>query len=682
MSDWLSTSGGEWTNPSLWTAGIPNASGATANFALTGFSGTTIVGIHDLAVIRLGSLNVSQNLTIKGSIADTGTGNGLIIFDGGNSNANVNVTNGSAAVFEFSSADGLRLQLDSNTDFNISHVAGLVRLNAPIQGTGMLIKSGVGTIEINGANSFSGGIGITGGILIAPNNASLGSGTVTISNDSILRSSGIVDNGIATINGASGDAGSARIETATSLTLAGTLAHLSQGTLMFGSLSTAGGTIIASFSDVLDNPVSSGYFIASGTLRMGNAYSAANLFSRPGNGITETRSGVIIDTNGFSTVISNLHIDGGGILSSTGALDVTVNSVFTRSTPLIGQIYGTVGVDRFLVNASGNYDLALVGFIDWINGVDQIAINGSSNDNLLGGSTKADTIFGFDGNDVITGNGGVDALDGGNGNDRIVINGNNDGSTIDGGVGIDRLALTDGAATLGSIAGIERVELSNNATLILAGAQFSAGLDLFSSLGGNGTIQVDMAAGGGQVIARGMSVDAGSNIVFVVNGGTGNDLIKAALGATNQINAGDGNDNIVGGNLSDTLNGGNGIDKIAGNGGGDIMTGGGGADVFKFKRASDTGIGSDADIITDFGIGTDKLNFRNIDTDPSTPGVQGFAYIGTAAFSASGAAQIRYTDSGTYLRVDCDVNGDGATDMQVILLGLAGQSLTAADFVL
>jgi hypothetical protein len=63
-------------------------------------------------------------------------------------------------------------------------------------------------------------------------------------------------------------------------------------------------------------------------------------------------------------------------------------------------------------------------------------------------------------------------------------------------------------------------------------------------------------------------------------------------------------------------------------------------------------------------------------------GDQGFAFIGAAAFEATGAAQMRYMNSGADLLVQADINGDGIADMEIVLQGLAGQTLTSGDFLL
>ena len=165
--------------------------------------------------------------------------------------------------------------------------------------------------------------------------------------------------------------------------------------------------------------------------------------------------------------------------------------------------------------------------------------------------------------------------------------------------------------------------------------------------------------------------------------GTSNDadIIKSGNGV-HIINAGDGNDQIRGGTAADIINGGNGDDKIIGNSGADVITGGTGIDQFRYFLASDSGPGAGADVITDYEIGVDRFNFSLFDTNPGLAGIQGFAFVGNAAFSGGGAAQLRYTNSGANLLVQADIDGNGIADMEIILQGQAGGTLTPADFIL
>jgi serralysin len=307
------------------------------------------------------------------------------------------------------------------------------------------------------------------------------------------------------------------------------------------------------------------------------------------------------------------------------------------------------------------------------------SVSGSSFDDTLTGNQFSNQLFGMAGNDTLEGMGGVDGLFGGDGND-ILIPGDN-GSTVDGGAGFDTLSIAGQDMTFASIASIETMELAGGST-ILTGSQFANGLARDGTIMGNGTITVNMDAGV-SFSASGM-IFTGTDVAMVVNGTSGNDSIKLGLGNStgNTVNGGDGIDQIRGSQGIDTINGDAGNDKIFGIGGADVLTGGSGSDQFRYFTTADSGLGSESDRITDFTIGSDKFNFFLIDADAATAEDQAFSFIGTGAFAATGIGQIRYEDSGTDLLVQADVDGDGLVDMEIILQGLNGGTLTAGDFIL
>ncbi len=316
-----------------------------------------------------------------------------------------------------------------------------------------------------------------------------------------------------------------------------------------------------------------------------------------------------------------------------------------------------------------------------VNGVADAPIiqSGTVLDDILNGADGNDTFNALSGNDIVNGGGGIDTLNGDAGNDRLILGSAASGSFIDGGADTDTLVVTRNVTSLAGLFGIEALELNGGAGLIITGTQFAIGLARTSAISGTGSITVNMDAGI-NFLSQGFAF-AGSGVTVNVNGTSGNDVIKCGSGV-HIINAGDGNDQIRGGTSNDIINGGAGIDKIIGNLGADIITGGAGNDQFRYFRDIESGLGALADTITDYEIGVDRFNFSAFDTNPGLDGIQGFAFVGNAAFSGGGVAQLRYTNSGADLLVQADVNGDGIADMEIILQGLNGGTLTAADFIL
>lgn len=691
MSDWLLEANGTWTNSARWSGGsVPNGAGAVANFAFTGNTGNTAL-VDIPGTVTLGALNVSIAGTSSLAIIGSPAGSNLLVFNAGVGGvAQIGITNSSATGSFRIVGDDLAMHLASDTNVTVNNATGHAEFSAPISGSKTLTKSGAGTLELaptGGANTLSGAIRIQAGTLQAADDSALGTAQVNLLNNAVFRSSGTIDNAIGTEAGTAGNAGSGQIVAASgqTLTLTGTIQHLSQGVLSFGNAGNAG-TIVASASSILENATDSSFQIGGGTLRMGNSYSAQHLLAHPGTGSTTIGSGAVLDTGGFLTYASNLNLAGGTVRTSTGNLQFWVldrsNVVASHS----GTIQGTAFGDFAVFETETSFNLTGITFSNWTSGTDLISLRGNNSDNNLTGSTLIDTINGLGGSDVIQGQGGADVINGGDGDDFIFLIDENDGASVDGGTGTDSLRVFSGTVTLNSISGFEGVVVNSNSTLTLTHTQFSGGISLLSTVAGTGTINITMngAAGTTQtLLAKGMAVQSGANITFTITGGDSNDIIKCSTGAQNIVSTGNGAVNTVqGGGLGDTISGGTGIDKIAGNGGVDVLSGGGGADVFKFRSVNDAGVGAQADIILDFLAGTDRLNFGRIDADPNTAGDQAFQFMGTGAFAGNGTASIRWVDTGADLRVEVDVDGDFIADMHIMLMGAGNQTLAVTDFVL
>ena len=94
----------------------------------------------------------------------------------------------------------------------------------------------------------------------------------------------------------------------------------------------------------------------------------------------------------------------------------------------------------------------------------------------------------------------------------------------------------------------------------------------------------------------------------ILEGGQGNDRIEAGAGK-DKLHGGFGDDTLGGGVGNDTLIGGEGGDILVGGLGSDLMTGGEGSDHFVFHKLYSK-LYSKPDVITDFEVGVDKIEFR------------------------------------------------------------------------
>ena len=194
--------------------------------------------------------------------------------------------------------------------------------------------------------------------------------------------------------------------------------------------------------------------------------------------------------------------------------------------------------------------------------------------------------------------------------------------------------------TLGTLSGVSGSDISISApdnsstmTINFATGTFTAGDSMHfgvdtSRLGSN--TGADFASRGVQFTVT-FSDGSTQTVTYGASGGgaAATASVTAApepvAGAT--LDAGDGNDVLIGTGLDDTLDGGDGNDVLSGGAGDDILTGGLGADVFEWSLADRGTGGSPAvDHITDFdtasaGSGGDTLDLRDL--------LQGESHTGT-----------------------------------------------------
>jgi Ca2+-binding RTX toxin-like protein len=269
-----------------------------------------------------------------------------------------------------------------------------------------------------------------------------------------------------------------------------------------------------------------------------------------------------------------------------------------------------------------------------------------------------------DGSFFIYGGAGVDHLTGGAKNDVFLFGAWgqwNPADVVVGGSGIDQLALrgnyslTFGA---GQLAGIENIGL------------LSAHDTRFGALGSSYSYDLTMVDG-----------NVASGVQMTVDGAK---LRVAEFFRFDGSAELDGSFRVFGGLVDDTIIGSRNDDFLQGNGGIDTLTGRLGADTFRYLSASDSAPGA-ADKILDFTPGTDKIDLTRIDANSHSAGDQAFSWIGSNAFTGSGAAsagELRAFQSGASWFVEGDTDGDGNADLLIDLTLMGPTPLGAGDFVL
>ncbi len=396
-------------------------------------------------------------------------------------------------------------------------------------------------------------------------------------------------------------------------------------------------------------------------------------------GATQTRTGNT--TYGFDNSSGRAiytAVAGQAVMSYTiidnGGIDTLNYSLYTQNQRIdlnaeafsnIGGGFGNVSIARgtLIENAVGG------------NGNDVLI--GNAADNTLTGRGGFNQIYGGGGSDTINAN-GSDSAFGEDGDDTVYITGGGGGGSFEGGAGTDVLTITSNVTGLSALSGFESLVLSSN-WLTLTSTQVATWLSGSMPISGSGILFVDMDP---DVLLFGsaLNIAPGSGFLLYVRGSAGIDVVKAPFELASWIFGNEGTDQLRGSNLSDLIDGGDGNDKIMGLAGGDSLYGGAGNDQFRYLFATDSVVDA-SDMIQDFVIGEDRLDFRALDADLLAPGRQTLTLIGNAAFNINGTAQVRYADVDADLLVEVDLNGDGAADMQIWLTGLAGQSLTGTDFL-
>ena len=146
----------------------------------------------------------------------------------------------------------------------------------------------------------------------------------------------------------------------------------------------------------------------------------------------------------------------------------------------------------------------------------------------------------------------------------------------------------------------------------------------------------------------------------------------------NALNAINGNNIMVANAGNDSLKGGTGSDILVGGSGTDTLTGGSGKSVFVFNAITESTVGSNRDIITNFTHSKgDLIDLSSIDANANTAGNQPFRFIGSNAFLGQ-AGELNYVNG----IVSGDINGDKIADFQIAVTLVGTTTLVSADFIL
>jgi Ca2+-binding RTX toxin-like protein len=274
---------------------------------------------------------------------------------------------------------------------------------------------------------------------------------------------------------------------------------------------------------------------------------------------------------------------------------------------------------------------------------DHFIYAGFGNDTVTGGAAS-DNIYDQRGQDRYSLAGGDDFFNNGKGND-----------TANGGAGVDRISfftiLSDNGTLIDNLAAV-RCDLAET------------GIQDFGVFGRDRITGFEDVAGGD-----------GDDRLF----GTGAKNVFDANAGSDLLNGRGGQDLLEGGPGRDTLIGGGGADTFA------LYETGAARDTVRILRMSDSGTGTQTgaiDSIAGFrtgGAAGDRIDLSAIDANTEKAGNQAFIFRGAGSFR-SDAGEVRIVEIQGNILVRVDIDGDGASEMNILLLG--PDSLSASDFIL
>ncbi|SFD94198.1 calcium-binding protein, partial [Salipiger profundus] len=243
--------------------------------------------------------------------------------------------------------------------------------------------------------------------------------------------------------------------------------------------------------------------------------------------------------------------------------------------------------------------------------VDFEQLRGTTNaDTILGLSSASDTLSGDGGDDIIDGRGGNDLLEGDAGND--ILDGGAGNDSLNGGADDDTLIGGSGTDTLNGGSGTDTADYSGNG---IGGV-----IDLFGGTATFGAITENLISIENAIGGAGNDELIGNGVNNLLQGGAGNDTLRADSDAGDTLlgEAGDDFIEAIGVSGSGLADGGSGNDTIAMIDGYYAGDADGGTDTDTFDASAITGSGMYLDLAAGtheyvvFGGLSDLLNFENV----------------------------------------------------------------------
>jgi autotransporter-associated beta strand protein len=328
----------------LWLSAFDNGAATDSIFNLNG------------GALEIGASRLQDNYLAGGGVYQFNLGNGTVrVIDSALvTSVNANLTGATATT-------GVRI--DTN---------GIgATWNGALSGTGWLVKTGAGTLNLGGPNTYTGGTAFNGGIVAVDAFSDLGAATAGMSFNGGTLQLGVAG-ALSGRTGATSMAGSGTIDTNGVSTIydgsisgSGALTKVGLGTLDLGgnnnahtgALNINGGLLLANFGSAIGNTsavnVASGAFLTiNGSETIGSLAGAGQLAISPG--FTMTTGG-----NNASTTWTGTMLGAGGALTKagTGTFTINGNTSYTGLTTVSQgelKVNGTMA-DGLLIQAGATF---------------------------------------------------------------------------------------------------------------------------------------------------------------------------------------------------------------------------------------------------------------------------------------------------------------------------------------
>ncbi|MCX7412752.1 MAG: autotransporter-associated beta strand repeat-containing protein [Planctomycetia bacterium] len=359
-----------------------------ADNAISGSSAITVGSGGSRGTLNIGAFDLTTaSLTFDGVGGDLPTGaTGEIFLQSSAGPASVSAVSGSSTLHP-------KLNLSSDALFTVASGASLA-LHADVFGAGSLTKSGLGTMTMHGGSGYSGGTYLTQGqiMVVGANSLVFGTGTITMSDDTILDLGGAaIDNVITFATGTATTAvilnsgsfvslsGPGNISSGTAATITASYKLLNTADITFESPLAASVLVQAGGRGVFSGEVSGLVSVAAGGQAILNGNVTGDVVS---SGTTSIYGSVFdnVAVNGGTTLLYGTTAVGSVVSTGTGGVAATA---LLSGTVNGGAHVGSLGRAEFSNLVTGDITSDVGGTIVFKDGYSSSASTINNNGSLV-----------------------------------------------------------------------------------------------------------------------------------------------------------------------------------------------------------------------------------------------------------------------------------------------------------